>query len=71
MSEELKANRDELGQQKLLNDRLETDLLQVNKHVNGTTGSAEKSGVSTPASQGTVQQDGLAGLNFGQKSNVS
>lgn len=52
----------------MLNEKLETDLLQVNKHVNGAVaGSAEKSGTTTPATQAAGQQEGLAGLNIGQK----
>jgi len=70
----LASNRDELEKQRSLNEKLETDLLQVNKHVSGAVGGAgstEMSGTSTPASQGAGQQDGLAGLNLGQKVNVS
>ncbi|KAF8518766.1 CASP C terminal-domain-containing protein [Gautieria morchelliformis] len=65
VSEDLANNKDELEKQKLLNEKLEIDLLQVNKHVNGAaTGSAEKSDASTPPGS---QQEGLAGLNIGQQ----
>lgn len=69
VSEDLLNNQNELEKQKLLNDKLETDLLQVNNHINGTgAGSTDKSGTSSPA--GPSQQEGLAGLNIGQKGNV-
>jgi homeobox protein cut-like len=72
VSEDLTNHRDELEKQKILNEKLETDLLQVNQHINGTgAGSTEKSGASTPAASGAGQQEGLAGLNIGQKGNVS
>jgi homeobox protein cut-like len=65
VSEGLANNKDELEKQKLLNEKLEMDLLQVNKHLNGAaTGSPEKSGTSNPPGS---QQEGLAGLNIGQQ----
>lgn len=65
--EELGSSKEELEKQKQLNERLETDLLQLNKHVNGNaTGPGEKSRSATPSKQ----QDGLAGLNIGSKGNV-
>ena len=74
VSEDLSNSRDELEKQRVLNDKLETDLLQVNKHVGapgaGGTG-AEKPGAAPPAGAGPQEGlAGLAGLNIGQTANV-
>ncbi|KAF8520409.1 CASP C terminal-domain-containing protein [Hysterangium stoloniferum] len=63
LSEELTSTKEELEKQRLLNERLETDLLQINKHVNGSTagiGAAD----NVPAPSGTP--GGLEGLNLGK-----
>lgn len=64
--------RTELDKQRQLNEKLEADLLQVNPHASssdrqlsgGALGLGGTNGSSTP-------QDGLSGLNLGQKSLVS
>jgi len=65
VTEQLAHDQKELGQQKALNERLENDLLQVNRHIPKTNGDGA-SGYSTPSGQ-NQPQDGLAGLNLGQK----
>ena len=69
VTEQLAHDQKELEQQKALNERLENDLLQVNRHIPKTNGDGA-SGSSTPSGQ-NQPQDGLAGLNLGQKVNMS
>ncbi|KDQ21701.1 hypothetical protein BOTBODRAFT_211241 [Botryobasidium botryosum FD-172 SS1] len=66
VTEQLARDQKELEQQKGLNERLENDLLQLNRHIPKTNGDGI-SGTSTPSGQPGAQ-DGLAGLNLGQRS---
>jgi len=59
VSEEVVHTREELDKQTALNEKLENDLLHINQRP--SHGTAEK---SEPIA---VSQDGLAGLNLGQK----
>ncbi|KIJ49673.1 hypothetical protein M422DRAFT_246745 [Sphaerobolus stellatus SS14] len=60
-NEELASNKEELEKQKLLNEKLETDLLQINKHTTPI-----KSGSGTPSGQKqSSQEGGLSNLNLG------
>lgn len=66
VQEQLTLTSSELDKQKVLNEKLENDLLAMNKHskTNGTVGNADGSGVLTPADS---QIDVLAGLDLGKK----
>lgn len=59
VSEEAVHTREELDKQTALNEKLENDLLHINQRP--SHGAAEKSEAIA------VSQDGLAGLNLGQK----
>ena len=59
VSEDLATCRADLERQKVLNDRLENDLLHVDQHM-GKANTDRSSGTSTPA-----HQDPLASLNIG------
>lgn len=60
MSEELATCRADLEKQKILNERLENDLMHVDRHL-GKTNLERSSGRSSPA----AAPDGLSGLNLG------
>ncbi|TDL25909.1 hypothetical protein BD410DRAFT_783893 [Rickenella mellea] len=60
-SDELLATKAELDRHKALNDKLETDLLQVQSQP------SHGSGFRTPAENGTPVKDGLSNLDLGNR----
>jgi homeobox protein cut-like len=64
--DQLALTSSELEKQKALNEKLENDLLAMNKH----SGSALNGDV-TSSDASASQTDVLAGLDLGKKSNVS
>ena len=71
MQEQLGFTSTELDKQKILNEKLENDLVSaMNKHQPSGNGSVDGSGVLTPSGTDS-QTDLLAGLELGKKTNVS
>ncbi|KAG8752038.1 hypothetical protein FRC14_007407 [Serendipita sp. 396] len=66
VSEELATCRAELEKQKILTERLENDLMHVDRHM-GQANGERPSGRSTPS----AAPDGLSGLNLGSNSDKS
>lgn len=64
LQESLSTAQAELARQKILNERLEMDLLSVNSASNGKSSSPLK---NMPSSAALVQPSGLAGLDLGGK----
>lgn len=71
MQEQLAFTSSELDKQKILNEKLENDLVSaMNKHKPSGNGSVDGSGVLTPSRMDS-QTDLLAGLELGKKTSVS
>ncbi|THH12105.1 hypothetical protein EW146_g7817 [Bondarzewia mesenterica] len=67
--DELASTASELEKQRALNERLETDLLQLNKHgqSQGQNGKTHVNGTDVPQTEFDSDEDVLAGLDLGKK----
>jgi homeobox protein cut-like len=71
VQEQLAFTSSELDKQKILNEKLENDLVSaMNKHKPSGNGSVDGSGALTPSGTDS-QTDLLAGLELGKKTSVS
>jgi homeobox protein cut-like len=69
VTEDLANTRADLEKEKVLNERLEMDLIQVNQHLPKSNGD-RISGASSPLGLNNASQDGLSDLNLGHKAQV-
>lgn len=68
VEEQLTQTSSELEKQKALNEKLENDLLAINKHK--LNGNGRPDGALSPAAANESQSDLLVGLELGKKSTV-